>query len=67
MKFIFLGTRGEIDARSRCHRRHASLLVLHRHRRVMIDCGADWPTAFLMFTAGCDCPDPRRMGITHED
>ncbi len=42
MKLIFLGTRGNIEARSRRHRRHASLLVDFHGREVMIDCGADW-------------------------
>jgi phosphoribosyl 1,2-cyclic phosphodiesterase len=42
MKLTFLGTRGEIEARTRRHRRHSSLLVSHSRRRVMIDCGADW-------------------------
>lgn len=42
MKLTFLGTRGETDARTRRHRRHASLLVEYRGGRVMIDCGADW-------------------------
>ena len=38
----FLGTRGEIDARTRRHRMHTSLLVSYRRARVMIDCGLDW-------------------------
>jgi ribonuclease BN (tRNA processing enzyme) len=42
MKLTFLGTRGEIEIRSRSHRRHSSLLVEHRDARIMIDCGADW-------------------------
>lgn len=42
MKLTFLGTRGEIDARTRRHKRHSSLLVEYRGRGVMIDCGADW-------------------------
>ena len=42
MKLTFLGTRGEIDARTRRHRRHTSLLVEYRGRGVMIDCGDDW-------------------------
>jgi phosphoribosyl 1,2-cyclic phosphodiesterase len=42
MKLTFLGTRGEIDARTRRHRMHTSLLVSHRHARIMIDCGLDW-------------------------
>jgi len=42
MKLVFLGTRGEIEARTRRHRRHASLLVSYQRRRVMVDCGEDW-------------------------
>src|SRR5438270_13944295 len=42
MKLTFLGTRGEIKARTRRHRMHTSLLVSHRGARVMIDCGLDW-------------------------
>jgi phosphoribosyl 1,2-cyclic phosphodiesterase len=42
MKLTFLGTRGEIDARTRRHRMHTSLLVSHRSANVMIDCGLDW-------------------------
>lgn len=42
MKLTFLGTRGEIDARTRLHRMHTSLLVAYRGRAVVIDCGADW-------------------------
>jgi len=38
----FLGTRGEIDARTRRHRMHTSLLVSYRSANVMIDCGLDW-------------------------
>src|SRR5919198_6111806 len=42
MRLRFLGTRGEIEARTRRHRRHSSLLVGYRGREVMIDCGFDW-------------------------
>jgi len=42
MKLTFLGTRGEIEARTRRHRMHTSLLISHRGARVMIDCGLDW-------------------------
>lgn len=42
MRLRFLGTRGEIEARTRRHRRHSSLLVGYRGREVMIDCGLDW-------------------------
>jgi len=42
MKLRFLGTRGEIEARTRRHRMHTSLLVSYRRADVMIDCGLDW-------------------------
>jgi phosphoribosyl 1,2-cyclic phosphodiesterase len=42
VKLTFLGTRGEIEARTRRHRRHTSLLVEYLGWRVMIDCGEDW-------------------------
>ena len=42
MRLRFLGTRGEIEARTRRHYRHSALLVGHRGREVMIDCGLDW-------------------------
>ncbi len=42
MVLRFLGTRGEIEARTRAHRMHASLEVAYRGRSVMVDCGADW-------------------------
>ncbi len=42
MKLTFLGTRGEIEARTARHRRHTAALVTYHRRRVMIDCGVDW-------------------------
>jgi len=45
IKLTFLGTRGEIDVKSRRHRRHSALLIEYRRARIMIDCGADWLTA----------------------
>jgi phosphoribosyl 1,2-cyclic phosphodiesterase len=42
MKLTFLGTRGEIEARTRRHWRHSALLVSHARRRVLVDCGLDW-------------------------
>ena len=42
MKLTFLGTRGEIEARTEAHGMHSALLVEYYHRRVMIDCGEDW-------------------------
>lgn len=42
LKLTFLGTRGEIEVRSRRHRRHSALLIEHGNARIMIDCGVDW-------------------------
>ncbi|MEH2534255.1 phosphoribosyl 1,2-cyclic phosphodiesterase [Bradyrhizobium sp. AZCC 1588] len=42
MKLTFLGTRGEIETRSRQHGRHSALLIEHGSSRIMIDCGTDW-------------------------
>jgi phosphoribosyl 1,2-cyclic phosphodiesterase len=42
MKLTFLGTRGEIESRTRRHRMHSSLLVSYCGAKVMIDCGLDW-------------------------
>jgi hypothetical protein len=42
MEFTFLGTRANIGESSRQHRRHSVLLVKHRGRRVLVDCGQDW-------------------------
>ena len=39
MKLTFLGTRGEIEARTRRHRMHSSLMISHGGADVMIDCG----------------------------
>lgn len=58
MKLTFLGTRGEIEARTRRHRRHTALLVEYRGGRVMIDCGADW-------RGRIDDVAPRAIVLTH--
>lgn len=42
MKLTFQGTRGYIEARTRRHRMHASLMVRYYSAKVVIDCGEDW-------------------------
>lgn len=42
MKLRFLGTRGEIEKRTRQHYMHTSLMISYRGADVMIDCGLDW-------------------------
>lgn len=58
MKLTFLGTRGEIEARTTAHGMHTSLLVAYRRRRVMIDCGQDW-------LGKIDAVNPHAIVITH--
>lgn len=62
IELIFLGTRGEINVRSRRHQQHSALLIEHEDARIMIDCGADWlgrleaiaPTAIVLTHAHSD-------------
>ena len=42
MDLVFLGTRGDIEKKTRRHRRHSALLVKWANARVLVDCGADW-------------------------
>ena len=58
MKLTFLGTRGEIEARTRRHRMHSSLLVSYRGAKVMIDCGLDW-------LGKIERPHPNSIVLTH--
>ena len=56
MELVFLGTRGDLEKKTRRHRRHSALLIKEVNARVLIDCGADWlgriealrPTAIVM-------------------
>jgi phosphoribosyl 1,2-cyclic phosphodiesterase len=42
MNLTFLGTLGEIEARTRRHRLHTALLVSYSSANVTIDYGLDW-------------------------
>jgi phosphoribosyl 1,2-cyclic phosphodiesterase len=42
MRLIFVGTRGNIEVKTRRHRRHTALLVCDGDMRILVDCGADW-------------------------
>ena len=56
MDICLLGTRGNIERRTRRHRRHSALLVQKVDARILIDCGVDWlrrvhalqPTAIIL-------------------
>lgn len=62
LTLTFLGTRGEIEVRSRRHWCHSALLIERKNARIMIDCGADWlgrlhaiaPTAIVLTHAHPD-------------
>lgn len=42
MKLTFLGTSGNIDARTRRHHMHTSTQISYYDAKVVIDCGEDW-------------------------
>lgn len=63
MKLEFLGTRGNIEARTRRHRRHASLRVWYGGRSVTVDCGADWRGR--LDEIGPGPAGPRAVVVTH--
>jgi phosphoribosyl 1,2-cyclic phosphodiesterase len=58
VKLKFIGTRGEIEKRTRRHRMHTSLMVSYRGADVMIDCGLDWLGKFERL-------HPRAIVLTH--
>ena len=58
MKLVFLGTRGEIGSKNRRHRRHTSLEVSYRGRRIIVDAGEDW-------LGRLDDLSPRAIVVTH--
>lgn len=39
MKLKFLGTRGYIEAKTKRHSNHSSLMIMHNKKKIMIDCG----------------------------
>jgi phosphoribosyl 1,2-cyclic phosphodiesterase len=60
VKLVFLGTRGEMEARTPLHRMHTSLLVAYRGARVMIDAGDDWREELWRLQ-----PRPHAIVVTH--
>ncbi len=39
MRLKFLGTRGYIEAKTKRHSNHTSLMIIHNKKKIMIDCG----------------------------
>lgn len=58
MKLTFLGTRGYIEAHSRRHQMHSSLMVSYYNKNIMVDCGEDW-------LGKLDNLNPHAVVITH--
>ena len=42
MKIEFIGTRGNITARTKKHFRHTTTLITKNRKKLLIDCGKDW-------------------------
>ena len=59
MKITFLGTRGNIEVRSRKHYRHTVTIISYKGTTVAIDCGLDWRTLFYKHVK------PRAILLTH--
>lgn len=54
----FIGTRGEIEPRTRRHWMHTSTLISYRGKKVMIDCGTNWLGRFQKYK-------PQHIVLTH--
>ncbi|HSX12191.1 MAG TPA: MBL fold metallo-hydrolase [Rhabdochlamydiaceae bacterium] len=54
----FLGTRGEIEAKTRRHRMHTATLFSYRGKKVMVDCGKNWLGRFQRY-------QPDHIVLTH--
>jgi len=58
VKLLFPGTRGDMVATTKRHRRHSTLRVQYRGRAVVVDCGSDW-------LGRLDELKPRGVVLTH--
>lgn len=61
-KLSFIGTRGEIEARTELHKMHSALLISNGGKRIMVDCGLDWTGKFQQFA-----PDAIVLTHAHPD
>ncbi|MGH8024380.1 MAG: MBL fold metallo-hydrolase [Limisphaerales bacterium] len=61
-KLLFIGTRGEIEARTKLHNMHSSLLIGCGRKKIMLDCGLDWLGKFEKFK-----PDAIVLTHAHPD
>jgi len=61
MKLTFLGTRGNIEAKTARHRRHSVLLLEYKRTRILFDWGLDW----LKKTKKLEEINPHAIFITH--
>lgn len=53
MKITFLGTRGYIDPKNKRHMQHTALLIHHKEKKIMIDCGENWRKKVLKVVPDC--------------
>jgi ribonuclease BN (tRNA processing enzyme) len=60
MNITFLGTRGNITARTKKHYRHTSTLFSSKRKHLLIDCGKDWLGRIFKLK-----PKPHAILITH--
>jgi hypothetical protein len=62
MRLTFLGTRGEIEARSKRHRMHSSVLVTDSIGRIMIDCAIEDALSKSQYLVLLACPEAAASG-----
>ncbi len=58
MELIFIGTKGNIEASSKKHKMHTSLLIKYHKTRLLVDCGLSWLNRFEAY-------NPSHILLTH--